>query len=301
MTSSPNESDLLRHIYKRSTKLAGLAHVIVGPGDDTAVVDLSGPTLLTVDQLVEDRHFTRDTSIDLIARKAIARNISDIAAMGGTPLCALAAATIRRSFRHADHLFDRMAHWARYWNAPLVGGDIAIHDAPTVLAVTVLGAPHPSRNPVLRSTAKPGDLLCVTGALGNSLHSGRHLSFMPRLPEARTLCDLLGDNLTAMIDLSDGLALDASRLASASNLRADIDARAIPLNPDCADWRSALSDGEDYELLFTIPETHAHLLPDHLATTPITIVGRLSQGHGCFVTTPDNQSIDASNLGWTHA
>lgn len=301
MAASPNEADLLQHIYKRSRKLADISHILVGPGDDTAVVDLNGPTLLTVDQLVEDRHYHRDTAIDLVARKAIARNVSDIAAMAGTPLCALASATIRRSFKHADHLFDRMAHWARHWHAPLVGGDIAIHDAPTVISVTILGAPHTSRGPVLRSTAKPADLLCATGAFGASLESGAHLSFVPRITEAHALADLLGDNLTAMIDVSDGLALDASRLARASNIRIDIDASAIPRNPDCHDWRRALSDGEDYELLFTIPEIHAHLLPDHIDSTPITIVGRTSEGEGCFVTTPDNQSIDASTLGWIHA
>lgn len=301
MPAPHSESDLLKHIYARSGAITSHPHIIVGPGDDAAVVDLAGPTILTVDQLVEGRHYTPDTSIDLIARKAVARNISDIAAMGGMPRCALAAATLRRSFKHADHLFDRMAHWAAHWNAPLVGGDIAIHDGPTVLSVTVIASPHSDRPPVLRSTARSGDLLCTTGALGNSFASGRHLSFIPRLREAKRLCDLFAHNLTAMIDISDGLGIDASRLAAASGVRIDIDAAALPLNPDCTDWRNALSDGEDYELLFTINPDFAHLLTSDIASTPVTIIGRVSDGDGCFITSPDGKSLDASSLGWNHA
>ena len=301
MSVPPSESDLLQHIYNRSASITDHPHIIVGPGDDAAVVDLGAQTILTVDQLVEDRHYTPDTAIDLIARKAIARNISDIAAMGGMPRCALAAATLRRSFKHADHLFDRMAHWAAYWNAPLVGGDIAIHDGPTVLSVTVIGVPRPARSPVLRSTARPGDLLCTTGKLGNAFHSGRHLSFLPRLRESHFLCDLFAHNLTAMIDISDGLGIDAARLATASGIRIDIDASALPLNPDCTDWRNALSDGEDYELLFTITPDHAHKLSADTPDTPITIIGRVSDGDGCFITSPEGESLDASSLGWNHA
>src|SRR5262245_9051931 len=118
------ETALLSHIFRRSAGLcAAYPHVLVGPGDDCAVLAPpgGGQLLLKVDQLVEGRHFAPPprTPIDLIARKSIARALSDIAAMGGTPSAALAAATLPAGCGYADELFDRMAHWARHWGCPL--------------------------------------------------------------------------------------------------------------------------------------------------------------------------------------
>lgn len=291
------ESELLAHIYERS---AGLGeHVLVGPGDDCAVVRLgdSGPlALLTTDQLVEGRHYDpASTSLDLIARKAVARSISDIAGMGGRPTCALAAATLNAKFTQADELFDAMARWALRWSCPLVGGDIAISDGPTVLTTTVVGAPHEDRGAVLRSAAKPGDLICVTGSLGGSLASGRHLTFEPRIAEGVALCDVLGDRLTAMIDLSDGLGRDAGRVAKASSVRIMLESSQLPC-ADGADWRGALQDGEDYELCFAVRGD----APASAAGTPVTVVGVVQEGDGCVVRTPDGDLLDASQLGWDH-
>jgi thiamine-monophosphate kinase len=183
------ESDLLAHIARRSADLAArFGQVVVGPGDDCAVVRTpSGDELLlTVDHLVEGRHFEPGTPIDLIARKAVARSVSDIAAMGGTPSWGLATGCLPRGYQHGDALFEAMHKWACHWGCPLVGGDIAASEGPMVLTVTVGGvmgtrwveewidAPLEAKDltrvetkPVLRSGARPGDTVferCARGA-----------------------------------------------------------------------------------------------------------------------------------------
>ncbi len=296
------ESELLRHVYERS---AGLERrfpiVIAGPGDDCAGLraqDLGAVALAKVDQLVEGRHYDPETTpIDLIARKAVCRAISDIAAMGGRPLAALVGAALRDGFAHENALFDALRRSAESFDCPLVGGDIARVGGPTVIAVAVLGAAHPVRGFVGRRGAKPGDGVFVTGRLGNSLASGRHLTFEPRLREGAWLCDALGRRLTAMMDVSDGLGRDAGRLAAASGVRITIDAMSIPRHDDCPDWRRAATDGEDYELLFT---ASASPPPDCPTGVPVTRIGLVEEGRGCFITAPGGSDLDAADMGWEH-
>lgn len=300
-----NESELLQHIYQRSASLRARRDILVGPGDDAAVLSIgTQAVLLTVDQIIAGRHYDPDaTPIDAIARKTIARSVSDIAAMGGTPTAALATGCLPHGFPHADELFDRMASWARHFGCPLIGGDIATADAPAVLTVTVIGSPHPVRGPVLRSAAQPGDAVYLTGAIGNSFHSGRHLAFEPRLPEARALADILTHRLHAMIDLSDGLGRDAARVADASRVRIEIDPAQIPLHEDAPDPLAALSDGEDYELLFI---ADADLSPDFRAAgTAVTRIGWvLAPDHpsdiGAFARLTNNTALDLRDAGWNH-
>jgi thiamine-monophosphate kinase len=194
-----------------------------------------------------------------------------------------------------------MAHWARHFGCPLAGGDIATTPGPLALTLTILGRPHPARGPVLRSAARPGDHLYVTGRLGASLASGRHLSFDPRLAEAHALATTLGKRLHAMIDLSDGLGIDASRVALASGVRFEINALDIPRHDDCDDWHAAASDGEDYELLFTSPappDEVQHALAD--THTPVVRVGNVREGEGCVLLDDQGAAHDASGLGWDH-
>ncbi|HRJ49039.1 MAG: thiamine-phosphate kinase [Phycisphaeraceae bacterium] len=317
-----NEVDLLRHIQTRSATPASRGAVEIGPGDDAAVIRVGDEqVLLTVDHLVEGTHFNPigqvppDAIIDRIARKAVARSISDIAAMGGTPIASLATACFPPDFpqERANLLFDRMHAWAIRWQAPLVGGDIAQspsrenrpHDA-LVLTVTVVGRPHPARGPVLRSTASPGDSLWVTGRLGNSLRSERHLTFEPRITESTWLCSRSSSRSgrpvpSAMIDLSDGLGRDAGRLALASNVRIEIDADAIPRHDDCRDWQAAASDGEDYEILFTVPPETDLSAMLQATGTPATRIGIVAAGEpGCSVRTGADTTIDAASMGWDH-
>lgn len=318
-------------------------HIVVGPGDDCAVLrSASGDLqLITVDQLIEGRHFTHGTAIDRIARKIIARSVSDIAAMAGSPTWSLATAALPPDYPHADKLFDAMAKWALHFGCPLVGGDIATLAPPSpsstspssssvslpatlhidgtpiparpglMLTCTVAGIPHPRRGPVLRSAALPGDDVWVTGRLGGSFLSGRHLSFEPRTREAHFLADTLGDRLHAMIDLSDGLGRDAARIAEASGVRIELHGPRLPVHPNVHSWDAAIADGEDYELCFTTAPTapappatpHSPAsLPEACphTDTPFTRIGRVVAGAGCVLIDETGASHDITESGWDH-
>ncbi len=290
--------------------------VVVGPGDDCAVVRTGSgdQVLLTVDQLVEGRHFASGTPVDRIARKIMARSVSDIAAMGGTPNWALATGALPAEYEKADALFDSMARWANHWGCPLVGGDIAIFEpagnvvvdgepaaqGAMVLTVTVGGSPHVRRGPVLRSGARAGDALWVTGRLGGSLASGRHLTFEPRVREGTWLCDRLGEHLHAMIDLSDGLGIDAGRVAAASGTRVEIDAYRLPMHEGVNDRLAAMGDGEDYELCFTTTGTIELPGTCEETGTLLTRIGCVKAGGGCVAVDEKGTAIDVSRLGWDH-
>lgn len=252
------EDDLLAFIRGTSSGLG--PRVRTGPGDDLAVLDFHGHGLLAgVDQVIEGVHFTPGTSPESIARKAVMRNISDVAAMAARPVACLASCVLPAGVSpdFARRLVEAVRRFGMQFNAPLVGGDTALHrgPGPLTLSVTVLAEPiSPARPPVLRSGGKAGDRLFVTGSLGGSLRadgSGHHIDFQPRVDEAESLAASLGGHLHAMMDLSDGLAQDAWRLAEASAVQAVIDASALPCNAGCG-WKEALSDGEDYELLFAV-------------------------------------------------
>ncbi len=327
MGQPPREDELLAHITERSRDLRALfPRVIAGPGHDCAAVDASpnlapgsigAPVLLKVDQLVEGRHFRAipATPIDLVARKAIARPVSDIAASGGTPVAALAAATLPAGCAYANELFDAMSRWARRWGCPLVGGDIAMlprgQPGPLVLSVSVMGLPHPSRGHVPRDGARAGDEVYVSGTLGGSFDAGtglgRHLTFEPRLHEARALCEALGPALHAMMDVSDGVGRDGGRLARASGMRIEFEEAALPIAREIAGLagderlRRGMGDGEDHELLVCVA-AGSRVPPKCIETgVAFTRVGRVLDGSGCVVRTRDGRTIDASAMGWEHA
>lgn len=291
------ESVLLSQIAAASAGgFPGRPDILVGPGDDCAVIQTEGtPLLLTVDQLIEGVHYHPDRPLADIAEAAIARSVSDIAAMGGAPTHALATAALGRSFdqQRASELFDLMAASATRHSCPLIGGDIATTDGPTLLTVTMLGAPHQARGPVLRSGAQAGDLVCVTGPLGAALASGWTRIPEPRVALAQQLCDRLGENLHAMIDISDGLGRDAGRIAERSMVAIELDADRIPIANGVHSWREAIAAGEDYELCFTCSAPP----PGSLGCG---IVGRVTEGEGCTVRTPDGETLDAAQLGWDH-
>ena len=298
------ESDLHRNIFARSADLAAaFPGIVVGPGDDCAVVRTDGgeELLLKVDQVVEGRHFTPQTPVDLIAQKAIARAVSDIAAMGGVPRFGLASGVLPPGYPHADELCARLAYWGRTFGAPLVGGDIATGTAgsPLMLSVSVVGVPHAKRGAVLRSGARVGDEVWVTGKIGGSLVSGRHLTFHPRVDEGMRLCDALGADLHAMMDISDGLGRDAGRLAAASGVRIVIEGARVPLHPEAQDVVSAAGDGEDYELLFCV---EPGVMERYLSLTregPLTRIGRAEAGSGCVIL-ENGREFDAREMGWEH-
>ncbi|MEM9372468.1 MAG: thiamine-phosphate kinase [Planctomycetota bacterium] len=297
------ESELLQHIAARSRGLVTGAgwEVVCGPGDDCAVMrsQTGDVTLLTVDQLVEGRHFTPGTDPGLIARKSVARSVSDIAAMGGEPAWALGTGVLPAGYPNARALFDAMSEWAAHFGCPLIGGDLATHssrDHPLTLTVTVGGAMHADVAPVLRSGAAPGDLLWLTGPVGGSFTSGRHLTFEPRIDAGRRLA-VAGAH--AMIDLSDGLGRDAGRMAAASGVRIEIDTATLPLHPGVATWRAGVSDGEDYELLIAAPSSSLNGIAG--LHGPVGRVLPRGQGDaGAWFLDPDGTSLRADEMGWDH-
>ncbi|MDF1808098.1 MAG: thiamine-phosphate kinase [Phycisphaerales bacterium] len=301
-----NESQLHTHIYARSLDLlaGGSSDVVVGPGDDAAVIrSMSGDlSLLCVDQLVEGRHFESTTDIDLIARKAIARSVSDIAAMGGTPSWSLAAGVLPKDYAYANELFDALSRWAKHWGCPLIGGDIAAHcdeSHPLTLSVTVGGTMEMGTNPVLRSGARPGDRLYISGSVGNSFASEHHLRFDPQIETGHWAAS---SNAHAMMDVSDGVGRDSDRIAKASNVRIEIQAADLPMSNECTDWKQAVAEGEDYELLIALdPKTSFDDAPVQLLG-PIGIVRACTEHEkpGSRVIDPGGNVHDGSELGWDH-
>ncbi len=300
------ESELLQHIYATASGPTPL--VPIPPGDDMAMLLVGDQAILAaVDQVVAGRHVDlQTTSLELVGRKAVTRSLSDIAAMAGHPVALLATAALPPDFGHdrATTLFDAMRATADRYDCPLVGGDIAIHcdaSAPLVCTVTALARPGPA-GAVCRTGARPGDHLFVTGRLGGSLGPdglGRHLSFEPRIREALILAGVLESRLHAMIDISDGLARDASHLATGAGVRIEVDTLRIPCN-DGLDWQRAAGDGEDYELCFAAVGD----VPTSLGGLPVTEVGRVIQaGPGdtpAVVFKAGAEVLDTTALGWEH-
>jgi len=234
--------------------------VVVGPGDDAAVI--RGPKgfyrLLTVDMLVESVHFKKGEDLKKVGYKAVAVSVSDIAAMGGQPRFALVSVGLPRkdTARRAQALFAGLGQCARRYGVSIIGGDMNRSDR-CVIDVFMMGEVE-KKNLVLRSGAKDGDVILVSGPLGGSQASGRHLAFVPRVQEARFLVRHF--RVHAMMDLSDGLSMDLSRLCEASRLGAVVSEEDIPRNPGVKTIASALGDGEDYELIFTLAPKEARRL-----------------------------------------
>ncbi len=234
--------------------------VVVGPGDDAAVIIGSKGRygLLTVDMLVESVHFRKREDLKKVGYKAVAVSVSDIAAMGGEPRFALVSVGLPRKdpARRAQALFAGLGQCARRYGVSIIGGDINRSNR-LVIDVFMVGEVE-KKNLVLRSGAKDGDTIFVSGPLGGSLKSGRHLRFIPRVAEARFLVKHF--NVHAMMDLSDGLSMDLSRLCEASRLGAEIFEEDIPRSAGVKTTAEALGDGEDYELLFTLGPAQARRL-----------------------------------------
>ena len=227
----------------------GGAGVIVGPGDDCAVVSPPpAEQLLKTDVIVENVHFLRSADPFLIGRKALARNISDIAAMGGVPLHALVTLVLppELTVGFVELLYAGISHVATEHRVSVVGGETA-RGKELVISIALTGtAPDGA---VLRSGSQPGDQIWVTGELGGSI-AGHHFTFTPRLQESRWLMQHFRP--TAMMDLSDGLAMDLPRLAKCSGTGWNVEHQKLPCTMGCTPAQ-AWGDGEDYELLFTQP------------------------------------------------
>ncbi len=228
--------------------------VRVGVGDDCAVIGGARAarwTLLKTDAVVEGVHFHAEEDYRRVGWKALCRAISDIAAMGGSPEHALVTVALPVAME-VDRIRDFYAglkRAAKRFGVSIVGGETARSPGVFFCSITLTGSVERARC-VLRSGGRAGDAIYVTGRLGGSLASGKHLDFTPRLAEARWLTENF--RLTAMMDLSDGLGADLPRLAKASRCGFTVDVEWIPRSPGVT-TEEALCDGEDFELLFCLP------------------------------------------------
>ena len=257
------------------------AGVLTGIGDDCAVLqpvaENASLELLKTDALVESVHFANGTPWHKVGWKALCRPLSDIAAMGGSPRHALITIAAPSSWTSSDWrtLYRGIGKAAREFGVSVVGGETVRSTGPLFLSVTLTGRVS-ARNLKLRSGAKPGDLICVTGKLGGSLKSGRHLSFQPRVAEGRWLGGEAA--VTAMMDLSDGLGSDLPKMAIESSCAFRLTLDSLPRHSSCS-VSAALSDGEDYELLLTVNprlwpslQSRWDLASPKLSLTPIGVM-----------------------------
>jgi thiamine-monophosphate kinase len=247
--------------------------VVTGVGDDCAVLRGDGKNhflLLKTDAVVEGVHFDAHERPELIGRKALARALSDLAGMGAAPMAALITlgTTRHESVRRLRGIYRGIERVAEKYRVDLVGGETT-RAGRLFLNVALLGECRGYR-PVLRSGARAGDSIFVTGRLGAS-RTGRHLRFEPRLAEGQWLARY--GLASSLMDLSDGLGADLPRLARASGLEFQLDPEAIPRRRG-ATLSAALNDGEDYELLFTASPSHAKNLKKKWPfATPLHCIG----------------------------
>lgn len=252
-----------------------------GIGDDCAVLPASRrSTLITVDPVIYGRHFDATVPPRAVGAKLLKRNLSDIAAMGGRPTAAVVSLTLDARTRTAwvEAFYRGMASTARRFGVRIVGGDVAQAEGSLAASLTLLGEAHP-RRVLTRTGAKSGDWIFVTGELGRSLPTGHHWKFQPRLDAGAWLASQ--STVRAMMDVSDGLAKDLRALTPPLTVPA-LDPEAVPRR-DGADLRAALSDGEDYELLFAVaatqsPEAFARRWRKRFPRLRLSCLGRFVSG-----------------------
>lgn len=314
-----SEAALIRAITARAAVRPG---VRLGIGDDAAVLDGDPAIVLAHDMLVQDVHFRLGTAAPWdIGWKSLAVNLSDLAAMGAAPVAALVGLGLPRGVAPAvvDALYDGMEALAAEWGCTIAGGDTTAA-AELVVGVTAVGRMAPGIAAVERSGARPGDLLCVTGPVGAS-GAGLHVLESPSLPLPAPLRDavvaahlrprprvaegiaLAAAGAHAMLDCSDGLAIDASRLAAASGLRVVLELEHVPLGPGVAEVAAALgrpademaaTGGEDYELIVAVP---AGMRVPGCALIP---VGRCEAGPPGLLVERHGVPVVLTRMGWDH-
>ena len=276
--------------------------------DDAAIINADGPLVVTTDAITEDVDFIlNEVTPEEIGVKAVMVNASDIAAMGAYPTELLVNLVIPShwSLTSVKSLYAGIQRAAMQCNCKIAGGDFNTWDGGLVVTVTMHGyCKHNS--PILRSTAKPGDFVCVSGPLGGSI-LGHHLSFEPRIGLLDELSQFV--QLSSAIDISDGLSSDLHRLCKASNVGAIIESQKLPISEAARcladrDGHSpidhALNDGEDFELLFTINphDFRSHPLPKELERS-LLVIGDITEEKALLICN-GNSKVPLESLGFMH-
>ncbi len=288
---------------------AKLPQVQLGIGDDAAVLATGDkPLVVTCDSLCDGTHFLSDqTDMRSIGRKLASVNLSDIAAMGATPTALFLSFCLPKASATsiAQDLFSGVVEVATQWNCAIAGGDTNTWNGPLVVHATAIGTVK-SGDPWQRSNAKVGDLVVVSGELGGSI-LGKHLNFEPRLKLAEQLRQKT--TVRAACDISDGIATDLLNLCSASRCGADIDLDKVPIS-DAAKTLSAsdgkpsiehaLGDGEDFELLFTVPPDQREIIEHSDWDVPLTVVGKIISRTGLWARTKSAKLLPLRTSGYQH-
>lgn len=307
-SSQRGELELLRRIARECLPPAEPA-LTVPFGDDMAQVPGSSDRLLwTVDLLMDGVHFDSGRhSWRQIGRKALAVNLSDCAAMAASPVGALVGLALSQSLSMEDALeiMRGIRDCGAAYGCPVTGGDTNSWDRPTVVCCAVAARVPPGQRPVTRSGARPGDRIHITGPVGGSI-LGRHLTFEPRIATALQLARELAPH--AMIDVSDGLALDLWRVLEASGVGAEIDeadleraihpdARVLSARTGRPPREHALADGEDFELIVVLPEEAPLQRCRELGLLPL---GRITAQPGLLLRRADGVCEPLAPRGWEH-
>ncbi|MBK8207136.1 MAG: thiamine-phosphate kinase [Planctomycetes bacterium] len=301
---APRSSDEFEYIrWLRSELPPSGPNLEVGPGDDCAILRVSNDKLaLKIDSVIEGKHFVLyDKGVrrppvlgpastpEEVGRKAITRCLSDLAAMGATPVSCMVAVTLHTGapVKLREDLFLGISKTCATYGLSLAGGDTQSWDGPLSITVSMIGSMNGVR-PALRAGAAPGDVIAITGSLGGSI-LGKHLRFEPRIAEGRFLAER---GVSAMIDISDGLSGDITRICEESGLRfkvgADIAAEAVPVSKSARRlaklenqgaeraMHHALHDGEDFELLFIVkPNRWKAIIKEWPFDVPIRALGMM--------------------------
>lgn len=294
--------------FARQRKLSPAADFPIPIGDDMAEICLAQNTsvLLTTDMLLEGTHFhLKKTTLKQVGSKAMAVSLSDCAAMATVPIAAVVSVALpkRLTQKQIKQLHSGIVSAGDKFQCPLIGGDITRWNKDNPLAISVAMLARPAgHKPVRRSGAKVGDCICVTGSLGGSIYQ-KHLQFEPRVKEAIKIAQMVTVN--SMIDISDGLSTDLNRICQASQVGAVINAEKIPLSEQARKTKSplnsALNDGEDFELLFTLSQKQCDkLLSKWNGRTPITKIGKINNTKKMQIKTPPDHIRDLKAKGYNH-